>query len=223
MLSQEVCKKYDYIECKVEDGLVPSLPDGLNFEAVESVIVNGVAYTKSDLRTFDNSLILPYRSGTRVRVVYLKKYLPIRCVELEGEYSVSGDFIGVFAPPLEAGDLIKIITEFDEDGSPDAESAVYTYVLEAAKDGIRISDSLDKNGDVNMFICRVLTDETLAPMPYDKMYTEYLLSKYALHSGDYDNYRSFSEQFNITLKAYSDWYKERNPLNRTSCFTNYWR
>ena len=223
MLSQEICKSYDYIECNVEDGLIPSLPDGLNFEMIESVVVNGVAYTKSDLRSFDNSLIMPHGDGTRVRVVYLKKYMPIRSVELEGEYSVSGDFIGISNPPLKEGDLIKIITKFNEDGSPDTESAVYTYVFEVTADGIRISDCLEESGSVNMLISRVLTDETLAPMPYDKMYTEYLLSKYALHSGDYDGYRSFSEQFNITLRAYADWHKSRNPLCRTSRFNNYWR
>lgn len=223
MLSQEICKKYDYIECRAEDGTLPELPCGIEFDRIESVTVNGVLYTKSDLRTFDNSLIFQEQGDPEIRISYLKKYKPIRCIDFEGEYTVSDGFIDIVRPPFETSDLLKIITEFDEEGNPNPESAVYVYVTEVSENGIYISEGLEAQGSTDMVISRVITDETLAPMPYDKMYTEYLLSKYALHSGDYDAYRSFCEQFNITLDGYKNWYKARNPLSRHSHFNNYWR
>lgn len=227
MLSQEICKEYDYIECRANAGILPPLPDGIDFDCIENVSVNGIIYTKSDLRSFDNSLVFPDKckkeNGDIVRITYLKKYEPVRCVEFEGEYEVSGNFIGIKRPPFREGDLLKIITEFDETGEPDTEKAVFLYVVEVGEDGIYISDNLSDEGSVNMLIKRIITDETLAPMPYDKMYVEYLMSKYASYGGDYEAYKSFSEQFNTTLDAYRNWYKARNPLCRLSGFSNYWR
>ncbi len=221
LLSQEICKKYGVIECEARRGALPALPDGISLEDVENVTVGGAVYTKSDLRSFGGGA--PCHDGGKVRVSYLKKYRPIRRIELCGEYEVSGGFIAMERPPFEVGDLIKIIGEFSEDGEPLEDSAVFVYVIEVLSGGIRISDGFSDEGNLTLSISRVITDDTLAPMPYDVMYVEYLLAKYASYSGDYESYRNFSAQFNDTLDSYANWYKAKNPLCRHSEFRRLWR
>ena len=51
--------------------------------------------------------------------------------------------------------------------------------------------------------------ELLAPLEYQGMYTTYLLSKYALHSGEYERYSIFENKFSTEYQNFC------NYINRT--------
>lgn len=59
-------------------------------------------------------------------------------------------------------------------------------------------------------------DETVAPSPYDAMYTDYLLAKYCYYQRDYDSYNRHTLLFDAKLEDFAYWYIARNmPVRET--------
>jgi len=69
-----------------------------------------------------------------------------------------------------------------------------------------------------------ITEETIAPPPYDRMYIDFVLAKICYYQRDYDAYNQHIISFNSKLEDFARWYIERNmPVRATdNSVRNWW-
>ena len=69
-----------------------------------------------------------------------------------------------------------------------------------------------------------ISEETIAPPPYDRMYIDFVLAKICYYQRDYDAYNQHIISFNSKLEDFARWYIERNMPVRTTdnAVRNWW-
>lgn len=227
VISREMAEKYDMLECTARENEEIVLPDGIDFDDIDSVYVDGIKLDKTDLRSYgmfpSDYGIMPCSNFGKIRIVYLLSPNHIRNIDITGEFNVSEDFIEMSLPHFKTGDAVDITTEFNSEDEPYYKAAERYYVCNADENGIYLDRSPSFGGDnVKIAICRVITDSTAAPPPYDVMYIEYILAKMAHYQHDYDTYKACRSQFNTWLNDFLKYYKNRNALNRPGRFRRLW-
>lgn len=227
MISQEINEEYEALECDARENEEIALPDGIEFENIDCVYVDGLKLDKSDLRSYglfpSVHGVMPCASFGRLRLIYIVPPKQIRNIEAIGTFNVSDNFIEMSLPSFETGDAVDIASEFDSKDEPYYKNSDRYYICSSDTDGIYLDRNLDVSGDdIRLAVKRVITDSTLAPPPYDVMYIEYILARMAHYQHDYDTYKACQSQFNSWLSSYMNWHKTRNPINRPIRFKRLW-
>ena len=249
VITQEINKKYSSVTCKIGSGGA-ILPPDIDFEQIQYGFMGNRKFTKADLRSvfirhevYD---VLPSHSPCDssieeeilkddITLVYLEKYQPIRYIEIYGEFETNGNRILIDMPPFEVGDMLMwtdvetpSVSYSDSSLREGAYGDEVSYPEEnciavIGVDELGIDTDIEFDGNAHkMYLKRIITDETLASIPYDDMYIEYILSKIAYYQQDYNEYSVHSGMYNTLLDGYAKWYKQRNPLDNNVKFNNFW-
>lgn len=196
------------------------LPQGVLFEDVVYIYVNGRKYTKTDERSFGichftgNAFITEHPSST-IRVVYRQRIPPYKEMVLEG---ITADFTAntiTFADnPFDVGDNINVAAE---------EVKYNVNVLGRNEDTLTVrEEAFPFEGEHVVRIELIIHDWTICSPPYDKMYIDYLLSQIAYFQNDLEEYNKHGAAFNNTLDSFSRYYLQNQPADKTLKIINRW-
>lgn len=226
-IRRTVLKKYDVIETEVDSYGNVVLPADIPAERAEMVFCDGKLLNKHDFRSFfaraDEDDIRPVRPS-KLRVVYLTLPDRVRYIDIRGEFNTGDNYIEIDLPPFKEGDMIEICSLGEIDtAEPDWDNCKCAYVMEAYLDKIILdSDILTPETSSKLAIRRVIDDVTEADeAPYDSMYIEYLLAKYALYQHDYPGYNAHMTQYQCLFEAMRRDTITRRPLTSQVRFKNY--
>lgn len=237
MLAMEDRNMYERVWLPVDEDGGILLPEGVDMENVEYIVINGIEINKRDLRLYGgrrlyvkgrNGVFLPNgRMHSEVAdVVYLKPFSPIRAPVYSGGITV-GD--GAFTLPVgdfEAGDTVNITL------SPGTSSElklpeVPILAREYTDGGTVYTVPEDTFSEVTAgehtecFTERCVTDKTVCGPPFDTMYVDYLLAKIMLCQHDSESANIHLTLFNSRLLAYKKWLITRMPSGDCR-FRNWW-
>ncbi len=222
MLRSQVKKIYKSISSTSNECV---LPDDISLEDVVVLQCNKVPYEKIDITDTEiiktpGVLKLSTKSKDGVRVTYLSRPLPYNKFIFEGEITCDNNIIvlpeGGRINLLEPGDtlilffddttLFKMINEIDTDSNT-----------------ITLSEPIpDKEGQQNVIIKRMVDDSTECGAPFDTMYVDWLLGKFAFYQNDFEAYNQHMALFNSKLDNYEKTYKQTNPLSIRARFHSFW-
>ena len=186
-----------------------TLPEGITLLDVDRIIADGRVLRKKDARwcgityisapkgTEGTPISFKKKPNGAIKVIYQKKYEPVRKVEAEFDATISGNTFTVKNCNLKEGDKIDAITENkDYIGTVksveiiDDETAVFTVDF--------TFDERDEEEDY-LYIYRHLTDTTLLDEPFDTLYIDFINAKICFYQRDYENYNAHMTVFNSRL------------------------
>lgn len=197
------------------------LPEDVDTENIESVIMNGKPIEKADLGSIAKDGKIRSGCGGAIRVVYREPYYPIRLIKYRGAVTVSENGTSLKLPLNEfmAGDIICIKCGEHTAENVSLFETEYTSadicILKTGKTGIPDGEY----GDCS--IVRRVTDQTVCKAPYDSMYIDYILAKINMFQRDMQGYNHHMTAFNSRLAAYKKWLINHMPQGENK-FKNWW-
>ena len=239
MLAMEDRNMYELLMLPILDEGEILLPEGVDIENIEYIMVGGKELNKRDLRMYGgrrvyvkgkNGAFLPNEVSEAMYagVVYLKPYSPIRLTAYLGGITIDKDrgSFTIGSREFEPGDNVDIIL------SPDASSktkfdAVPVFSVEYTDEGWLYTVPKDLFSDVTVTdnmtakMVRKVTERTLCGPPFDTMYVDYLLAKIMLCQHDSESANIHLTLFNSRLAAYKNWVIKRMPSGDCT-FRNWW-
>lgn len=220
----EVLKKYAEKTYAWAGEMLP-LPDGVLFEDIRELYLNGRALEKAHFLLAgagaDEGFIkIRARGYGEVRIIYLTRPGPIRSEACEGAFphasAEGGKFLSMAMPPFRVGDII----EYKSGGEwPPAIKNTFS-VLEARPEGLLIEHEGELPEELELR--RVITEETEAPPPYDEMFIYWLLSKTAYFGGDYSAANAHIAQFGAVFADFERWHKANAPRAPRGRMKGFW-
>ena len=224
-LSSDIMRNYAETYNKINVGAVHevSLPENVNIDDVERIVMDGLELDKTNLLGFGvkweygpNGRVLKKTDGgiSDFEIIYKLPHTPIRYIDSDCEITVSDgyfmcDDIGIFA-----GDTLKI-------KSGQNVFTVHITDILTDNDGTKYYYSGDTltGGKVN--IKREIQDVTLLPPPYDSAYIDFVCLKVSLYQGDESGYQAFASQFASKMNNYSAYITRSKPRERKR-IKNWW-
>jgi hypothetical protein len=207
-----------------------SLPAGVNFEDIEYVFFNNKRVDKLDFRNiglngYAGNININSNRSVTITIYYLIRHPRYRYVEYVSEpnsITFGTNFIettGAEFNKFFTGDTIKISGCTVNEGNN--KQAV---ILSGVDTKMEFEDDTFTAGaeTAAITIIRVLNDNLIVPEPYDKMYKEYLFAMIDFHNREYESYNNNMIMYNATLEAFTNWHKQRSPINVYSKITNIW-
>ncbi|MBE5039886.1 hypothetical protein [Ructibacterium gallinarum] len=225
-IRREIKKIYDTIETTVTQPGELTLPEDISFEDIEVAYLDGKPMDKVDFRSFaQGELWKQQQTPVHLKLVFLTRHQPVRCIKLTGTFDVGENFIKMDQPPFYPGDCIEWVEMEDLAAEPDWTQANRCYVIDLVYDGLMVEDgAFSPQTGAKLAMRRVIDDLTeIDELPYDNMYVEYLLAKMALYQHDYTGYSAHMTQYNTLYEGLRRDYKNRSPLNEVSRFHKYWQ
>lgn len=245
MLMNEHNKKYEKVTLSpLSDGSYV-LPEGITFEMVDRIIVDGKEVDKLDFRSYgieylygtDSRFTLPekHRASGDVDVVYLKQHEPIRNVVVSGndvKEVISEKGVIIDRPMFRVGDMVSIAMS---DGRVEetmvtgmatkyltTHGTIYTCtfpekVVFFAREVFNVSGQATINN-----IKRIVTEQTVCPAPYDRMYIDYVMAQICYYQRNFSVYNQHMNLFNQRLLAYQSWLQQRRVQDKDGKFVNWW-
>lgn len=224
-IRREIKKIYNTVEVRANSQEELELPDDIDFADIETAYVNGKLMDKVDFRSFaDGTVPKGISFPATIRLVFLTRAMPVRIVNIKGNFDVSENFIKVADVNLYPGDCIEWVLLSDSNEEPDWEKANRTYIVDQVYDGLVVEENaFTPQTGAPLAIRRVIDDMTeIDELPYESMYIEYLLAKMALYQRDYVAYSAHTTQYNLLWEGLRRDYKTRAPMNPVSGLRNYW-
>lgn len=247
-LMQEHMYKYARAELEpMEDGTY-LLPEGITFEMVDRIIAQGRSIEKYDFRSFGITPLYTPRErffvpvhcqakGT-ITVIYLAQYEPIRTFYLENaEYAEAYGseiyfVLWLDVCNLQTGDIITL-TEGDKSAKIAVKSVEYETCSTApslSRDDkfvvlLQVPTDAQDIDDFPTFISpnveRIVTEQTLVPAPYDRMYIDWIIAKIAFYQNNYIVYNQQMNKFYNTLRQFDNWRISRAPVDKDNKIRNW--
>ncbi len=224
-IRREIKKIYNTVETVVHGPEELVLPDDIDFADIETAYINGRLMDKLDFRSFAAGTIPTGVSfPARIKLVFLTRAMPVRMVNLKGNFDVSENFIQLDSPELYPGDCIEWVLLENLEEEPDWSRANRTYIIDQVYDGLMVEENtFTPQTGAPLAIRRVIDDLTeIDELPYESMYIEYLLAKMAMYQRDYTGYNAHMTQYNLLWEGLRRDYKTRAPFNPVSSLRNYW-
>lgn len=242
-IAEEVRKIYNSMTAPWhEDGSPYILPEGVMFEDIESIFVDGKKYTKTDARSWGiyqtsaNGFAFYPGAGTHktVTAVYKAKPPKYRDIHLKKIqctcggtndnmiYASKSTYASNPFEKLEEADTI-IMSEFESAESTTPAKTATLDILELDETEtqyiIVVGDGKTDGFSSGFYdIDYILLDETPVPPAYESMYIDYILGKIAFYQKDMEDYNCQMSMFNSKYLTYMNWYKATNPIDKTLRF-----
>lgn len=242
LLMQEHMRKYASADLEpMKDGAY-LLPGGITFEMVDKIIAHGREIEKYDLRSFGidpvytprERFYMPVhcRAGGAITVIYLAQAQPIRTARVENltihtQETMSGgnyfDYADIENCPFQEGDALKLSRAASDADWLNSEVTVAevdvtlrrVYFWPAA-----FSVSGQKTACIAE---RIVTEQTLVPPPYDRMYIDWIIAKIGFYQNNYVVYNQNMNKFYNTLRQFDNWYISRAPMNKDNKIRNWFK
>lgn len=224
-IRREIKKIYNTVEIRANSSEELVLPEDIDFTDIEVAYVNGKLMDKVDFRSFaDGTVPKEISFPATIRLVFLTRAMPVRFVNIKGNFDVSENFIKMDDKGLYPGDCIEWVLLSDVNEEPDFKNAGRTYIVDQVYDGLVVEENtFTPQTGAPLAIRRVIDDLTeIDELPYESMYIEYLLAKMALYQRDYAAYSAHTTQYNLLWEGLRRDYKTRAPINKVSGLRNYW-
>lgn len=186
------------------------LPPNISIEDVRYVYADGRKLVKTDERSFFD--MIP-KNTKEVRVVYKVRLVPYRDIATHGTYAFGSDRITVPRHELMIGDNLNVTVDGE---------TINCNVLDLDGNDVITGDDTFTAGEKEADIVLAVTDETLAPPPYDSMYVDFVIGKIAYYQNDMEEYNKQMTAYNDKLYEYSRWYKQTNPIDKSLRFVGTW-
>ncbi|MBQ2663115.1 MAG: hypothetical protein IJH36_03295 [Clostridia bacterium] len=236
-LMQEHLYKYASVELEpMEDGTY-LLPEGITFEMVDRIIAQGRSIEKYDFRSFGitplytprERFFVPVHCQAKgaITVIYLAQYEPIRTFENDNTRYIWDSFKSALVIPidemvLQVGDTVEMsrLSQTEQCGITKIE------VSPSGWEGYCLA-YLDKRlsggaaGNEYWKCKRIVTDQTLVPAPYDRMYIDWILAKIAFYQNNYIVYNQQMNKFYNTLRQFDNWRISRAPADKDNKIRNW--
>lgn len=215
ILKTNYCEEYKTITVKQGE----LLPDEINREDIIRVICDGRVLSRDD---FLESAVLVFPGSERMyieiggkpvdaEIICRVKYSPVRYVKFCDEVTlIDGGFSLPNEYDIRSGDILI------------SENERFTVDrVEVTDEGFKVFGSGNfTEGTKN--IERMIDDLTVCDAPYDRIYTEFLLSKVARFQKDYETENRALANYNALLEDYEKFLVRNGKKKRTSKFYNFW-
>ena len=235
MIMQEHLKKYDKVTIEPESDGAYLLPEGVTFEMVDRIIDGVKEVDKTDFRSYGieyyygqrGRFILPERNRVRgtIDVIYLVQHEPIRNIIINDTFTFKSNGFYLPNPTLVTGDSINMtigetVLENVAVLSVDIDDEMKFFVT--VPDGT-FADLLSgaSQKDMECKIRRNVTDKTVCPAPYDRMYVDYVNAQICYYQRDFDTYNQHMNLFNQRLLAYQSWLQQRRVQDKDGRMINW--
>nr|DAW92328.1 MAG TPA: Protein of unknown function (DUF2375) [Caudoviricetes sp.] len=234
ILTSEVCPVYETRTLETENGDF-LLPEDLGFEQIERIRWGSREMEKRDFRSYgiryiplypQGRVIFPekFKKNRQIEVVYQKGAEPVRVVDLKGVsfLIITTNVFEMVDCPLLPGDMIRLTVEgqvYDDVAVTDIGPGTTSRKSRVTVIPPR---ALPGSGLFSADIFRYVTDKTVCPAPYDRIYVDYLCGKICFYQRDFEAYNQHMAVVNSRLSAYERYLKKNAPLDGSGQLKNWW-
>lgn len=231
MLLDQVSQIYDTYDYPYTGaGEAYYLPQGVLFEDVVYVYVNGQKYTKTDNRSFGicqfigTCFTVENITPITLKVVYKQRFPMYQELQLmDTDVVLTANTITLVdhrwtnpqgEGPFDVGDNLLVTIG----------GAIYDVNVLAVDDNtitVR-DDAFPVTGALKADIELVIQDWTVCSPPYDRMYVDYILSQAAFYQNDMEEYNKHTVSFNNMVDSYTRYYMQNQPADQSLKITNRW-
>lgn len=209
-------QKYASIDLKIENGVV-HLPQDITYEQIYSIWLDGKEVEKQDYTRFGISylndksfLVNSTCKDGYLQLRYLKNAKHIRYIDTDAAAEFTHNSMTVPNMAVEKYDTLTV-TVNDTDITVYVLDMEYQYDEEIKIKIITNDNTFADTTPKTVHIKRELTDETVAPAPYDMIYAYFIASQIAFWQHNTNLYNHYITMYNTKLSEYMQFVTERQP------------
>lgn len=186
-----------------------TLPEGITLFDVDRIIADGRVLRKKDARwcgityisapkgTEGTPISFNKKPKGAIKVIYQKKYEPVRNVDAEFKATITGNTFTVRNCDLKVGDIIEFCSETEVYMGTIKSAEVINEVTTVFTPDFTFKEG--EEGKQDVCIIKHMTETTLLDEPFDTLYIDFINAKICFYQRDYENYNAHMTVFNSRL------------------------